>query len=160
MGLDMYLTANRYESRLRFDPKHDESTYNALVEASGLKHLVDPDDDISSVIVKVRVGYWRKANAIHQWFVQNVQGGKDDCSEFDVSREQLSSLQALCEELLKSRNAQEAAEKLPPQAGFFFGSTEIDEWYWQDLEQTVKILKRALGEPQVKGIWFEYRASW
>ena len=25
------------------------------------------------------VGYWRKANAIHGWFVRNVQNGKDDC---------------------------------------------------------------------------------
>ena len=25
------------------------------------------------------VGYWRKANAIHKWFVDNVQDGNDDC---------------------------------------------------------------------------------
>lgn len=25
------------------------------------------------------VGYWRKANAIHGWFVDNVQKGNDDC---------------------------------------------------------------------------------
>jgi hypothetical protein len=27
------------------------------------------------------VACWRKANAIHQWFVGNVQRGKDDCQE-------------------------------------------------------------------------------
>lgn len=25
------------------------------------------------------VGYWRKANQIHRWFVDNVQDGDDDC---------------------------------------------------------------------------------
>ena len=26
-----------------------------------------------------QVGYWRKANQIHNWFVENVQDGEDDC---------------------------------------------------------------------------------
>jgi hypothetical protein len=38
------------------------------------------------------VAYWRKANHIHQWFVENVQGGEDNCQEYRVSREQLQTL--------------------------------------------------------------------
>lgn len=38
------------------------------------------------------IAYWRKANHIHQWFVENVQGGEDDCQEYRVSREQLQAL--------------------------------------------------------------------
>lgn len=38
------------------------------------------------------VAYWRKANHIHQWFVENVQGDEDDCQEYRVSREQLQTL--------------------------------------------------------------------
>ena len=35
------------------------------------------------------VGYWRKANQIHKWFVDNVQDGVDDCGEYKVTKEQL-----------------------------------------------------------------------
>ena len=38
------------------------------------------------------VAYWRKANHIHQWFVENVQGGVDDCKEYYASRKQLKKL--------------------------------------------------------------------
>ena len=31
-------------------------------------------------------GYWRKANQIHKWFVDNVQGGIDDCRPYPVSQ--------------------------------------------------------------------------
>jgi len=32
-------------------------------------------------------------------------------------------------------------ELLPPSEGFFFGSSDIDDYYWQDLEYTVEQLK-------------------
>ena len=40
--------------------------------------------------------YWRKANAIHKWFVENVQEGVDDCGEYEVTVEQLTELRDLC----------------------------------------------------------------
>ena len=42
------------------------------------------------------VMYWRKANAIHKWFVDNVQGGEDDCREYPVSNDQLIELRDTC----------------------------------------------------------------
>ncbi len=44
-------------------------------------------------------GYWRKANGIHAWFVQNVQEGEDDCKEYYVSQSKL-------EKYKKTREAQ------------------------------------------------------
>lgn len=41
--------------------------------------------------------YWRKANAIHNWFVQNVQSGNDDCGHYDVSKDDLITLRDLCD---------------------------------------------------------------
>jgi hypothetical protein len=51
-------------------------------------------------------------------------------------------------------------ELLPPQEGFFFGSYDIDKYYIEHLEYTVKTLKELLEE--TKGIHtdFEYYASW
>ena len=42
------------------------------------------------------VGYWRKANHIHNWFVQKVQNGIDQCEEHEVSREKMKELLAEC----------------------------------------------------------------
>jgi len=79
--------------------------------------------DISEVVVQI--GYWRKANAIHKWFVDNCQEGVDDCREAYVSSQQLISLKDICKEIIqtKGKNKQKdlVLNKLPPQSGFFFG---------------------------------------
>jgi hypothetical protein len=51
----------------------------------------------------------------------------------------------------------EAIELLPTQSGFFFGSTDYDEGYYQDIEDTVKILQEALSDPS--GDYY-YDSSW
>jgi hypothetical protein len=52
-----------------------------------------------------------------------------------------------------------AMELLPPTSGFFFGSHTIDEWYWQDIKDTIEKLDTAL-EQSVDDATFEYLASW
>jgi hypothetical protein len=101
--------------------------------------------------------YWRKANAIHKWFVENIQGGEDNCQRYYVEREQLVELRDLCAKLCTQREM--AEETLPTADGFFFGSTEYDEWYWNDIEGTVQGLDKALQAFDDK--WqFHYRSSW
>lgn len=100
-----------------------------------------------------RAGYWRKENAIHAWFVMNVQGGRDDCGEYYVSLEKLKELKELCKEVIKSKDA----AKLPPQAGFFFGSTAVDEYYFEGLKDTIKIVNSCLKD--TRGDYF-YESSW
>jgi hypothetical protein len=53
-----------------------------------------------------------------------------------------------------------AVEQLPPADGFFFGSTQVGDWYWQDLENTVNMIDSILVDfPEDK--WeFEYHSSW
>ncbi|MFH0767709.1 MAG: hypothetical protein V1920_06420, partial [Bacillota bacterium] len=101
------------------------------------------------------VGYWRKANQIHNWFVQNVQEGEDDCKEYYVRRDQLEDLLNLVETVLKC--PAKAEELLPCQSGFFFGQTIYDQYYFQDLEHTKKILTETLKKP---GDEFSYQSSW
>lgn len=135
---------------------------------------------------EIEIGYWRKANAVHQWFVNNVQNGEDDCGSYDVSREQLQDLLDIVNELLSkiklksgviqngSRlsdkgwepilekgktiiNPEVCGELLPTTNGYFFGSTDYDEYYYRDLKDTKKILTKAL---KSKGDNFFYYASW
>ena len=70
---------------------------------------------------------WRKANAVHRWFVENVQGGEDDCGTYDVPVTKLRELRDILERVVDCREL--GPELLPTQSGFFFGSTEYDDWY-------------------------------
>lgn len=140
MGLDMYLSAERYFWHNEEAPK---APNNKPVKT-----------------LRVEAGYWRKANAIHSWFVEKVQGGEDECNEFEVARRQLEELRETCKKVLEDET--KAMELLPPQAGFFFGSTDVNEWYRAGLEQTVQIIDECL-DPEVypPEEWdFYYRASW
>jgi hypothetical protein len=49
---------------------------------------------------------------------------------------------------------------LPPREGFFFGGTDIDEWYWRDIEDTRKQLRRLINLPEFEELSFYYQSSW
>ena len=102
------------------------------------------------------IGYWRKANAIHAWFVDNVQGGTDACQESYVPQDELSYLLEVVNEVLVDHS--KAEELLPVRQGFFFGSDEYDDGYFSDLKNTKEILVRALCLPSDSDIY--YRSSW
>lgn len=105
------------------------------------------------------VGYWRKANAIHQWFVEHIQDGIDDCDYHrEVTKEDLEELLDVCHEVLC--NPELAEDRLPTQGGFFFGSTVYDEWYIESLKNTIKIIERVLEETDFATDMIYYRSSW
>lgn len=111
------------------------------------------------------VGYWRKANQIHNWFVKNVQNGVDDCGTYPVPREKVVELLGLVEHVLDHElddfNHVTAYSTLPTTAGFFFGSTDYGRWYYDDLENTKKILTGILASERMKDSWdLKYFASW
>ena len=136
---------------------------------------------------EVQVGYWRKANHIHKWFVDEVQEGIDDCGEYEVSHEQLKDLLFLVNEVLlacvltkgKIQNGETmnkdgkwepimedgfyvkdhtiAEQLLPCQSGFFFGPTNYDQYYVEDLKTTKQILENALAD---KDAVYYYSSSW
>ena len=81
--------------------------------------------------------YWRKANQIHNWMVNNVQSGNDDCGLYEVSIDHILELH---KEIVFAMATKDTSN-LPPTAGFFFGSTEVDQWYWEDLADTKKYLE-------------------
>jgi hypothetical protein len=137
----------------------------------------------------VEVGYWRKANAIHKWFVDNVQDGYDDCDYYEVTKEKLKELLDACLKVRECSKMQKglikngeryangmwcpcyedgeyiednevAAELLPTQDGFFFGSTEYDQWYMADIESTIEILTNALDTTDFDREIIVYTSSW
>lgn len=154
MGLDMYLTANRYISPYALRPE-ERQIGDAISALVGLPK--GTDDEVGRIEgVSMRAGYWRKANQIHAWFVEHIQGGTDDCGDYYVSREQLRELGEACRQV--QADPKRAEELLPTQGGFFFGSTAYGDDYMQDLADTVRIVDYALSLPDS---WtFEYHSSW
>ena len=61
----------------------------------------DDEHDYPHKYIAEQIGYWRKANAIHQWFVDNVQDGEDDCDYHrEVTEEDLIALRDLCVDVI------------------------------------------------------------
>ena len=79
MSLDMYLSTN------------SKKVCKAALEAIGGEMWRLPYGDAI---------YWRKANAIHGWFVDNLMGGNDNCSTCDVSVPDLIKLRDTCKEVI------------------------------------------------------------
>jgi hypothetical protein len=169
LGLDQYLEARKYVSKFDYPDGFDSKTPSE--EYANLSQFApagfDRHSDFGGIQVSYPIGYWRKANAIHGWFVENVQGGEDNCQSYFVSREKLAELAEACEEVLKvpagaSQEDIAATSGLLPRSGFFFGSTEMDEWYMQDLKTTIEIVNHALSLfPADNYDWsFCYSSSW
>ena len=182
MGLDQYLTRKVYVGA---EYEHRNVTAKVTIKVGDRKLNIDPKK-IS--YIEERIGYWRKANAIHSWFVENVQNGEDDCNPHFVDKEQLEELLSLCEKIVKStklipgkihngtsykkdeviehwedgqvlEDSTLAEEFLPTQSGFFFGGTNYDEYYWQDLLDTIEICNKAL-EVYDSHSSIYYQSSW
>lgn len=115
-----------------------------------------------------QVGYWRKSNQIHNWFVENVQNGVDDCGVYEVNEYQLMELLDLCKRVQDKavmvhgqiKNSEEIAELLPSCDGFFFGGTNYDEYYMNDIKETIEILEKVLEETDFEKEAVFYHASW
>lgn len=149
MGLDMYLTGRMYVSEWS-TPENYEAVKGVF-----------PQIPWKINGVSFEAGYWRKANQIHKWFVDNVQNGVDECEEHEVSCEQLTELLSVCRQVMVDPKL--AEQLLPAASGFFFGSTEYDEYYFEDIEHTISILEEILDRENADKylfVDFYYRSSW
>ena len=149
----MYLSAKKHLGKYQNEEEADKvrKLFPEMYKSGNLDYIE----------VSFEVGYWRKANQIHKWFVDNCQNEVDECQRSYVSREQLRELLKICKIILNSSKkdkVKKAEEMLPVQRGFFFGGVEYDEYYFMDLEETIKIMERCLTLPEE---WeFEYHSSW
>lgn len=150
MGLDMYLSRRIY----LFDAEQ------AGVEVKG-EGLIHP---LKLRAIEEEAMYWRKANAIHNWFVENVQYGADDCGSYEVSIEKLEELYSVVTQVYQDHS--KAEELLPVKEGFFFGTYEYDEWYFEAVKYTKESLQEILSEHRARKeipgayVYFEYSSSW
>lgn len=158
MGLDMYLYAKKTVSS-NYDTPENQELYKSLVNTMNASHFEASEDQLRFADVRVQLAYWRKANEIHNFFISECADGKDDCSPVYVFRKNLNELLRRCNLILETKDVEIAKNTLPTKSGFFFGGTEYDEYYFQSLEETKKVLENILQNSQDD--WeFEYQASW
>ena len=90
MGLDQYLIVKKYLSDYNEEEKKDKVKLKKIFK----------DIEFEPNQVSFNVYYWRKSNAIHIWFVNNVQEGNDDCKEHYVEWEKLEELLKIINKIL------------------------------------------------------------
>lgn len=145
----MYLSAEKYNfGSLNEEPTELTKVVNQAIDTKGYQ--------VSKVTIWACD--WRKVNQIHAWFVDNVQDGEDDCGRYNVSHDQLYNLVDICKQVLADREL--AEDLLPTQAGFFFGGTEIDDYYFDQLKETIEKLNPFVTDPSWESWDFHYQSSW
>lgn len=166
MGLDQYLYATKYVSGSSWSRAEDREAYDQVAKAMGVTHLTELLASATpSAEVTVKVGQWRKANQIHNWFVKNVQHGEDDCRKYSVDKEQLKELLNVCTTVATARDNELSEELLPSLSGFFFGNTDFDHYYYEDVEYTRLAIEQILNDQELMsdkgwGWEFSYQSSW
>jgi hypothetical protein len=151
MGLDMYLEKRTDVRQWNFQKEEDQ--FEVVVKKGGVTYPKINPKNVTTIVEEA--GYWRKANAIHRWFVENVQDNVDNCGEYFVPLSSLEELLELCEKV--KLNPEQADELLPTSSGFFFGGDEYDEWYFDKIDYTIEVLKEALSD---KDSSYYYSSSW
>lgn len=154
----MYLYRREYvsgwEHSLASDKPGMQDLYKSIIDY----FEIDSCEGSPHAEVEICVAYWRKANAIHKWFC-DLDGGRDECQSIHVPYDKLVELRDLAMQAV--REPAMAGDILPTQSGFFFGSTDYDEWYMDDMKNTVSQLDKILASVG-PDTWttFIYRASW
>lgn len=169
MGLDMYLEIRKNEYCSKYHQSKGSDL--ALEYPKDITEFIpNPTELAISRKTNYEVGYWRKANHIHNWFMQNCaqrdecDNPIDDCRPIEITVDKLEKLLDDCKKVLADHSL--AKELLPTQSGCFFGSTEYDEDYFGEIERTIEIiepvLKFAKHKLEIEDYVWEvyYQASW
>lgn len=150
MGLDMYLEANRHVAP---SDSRTELMRRAIGAAIGYAPPKDKPGHDASLLevsgVTVRIGYWRKVGTLHRWFVNNAQGGSDDCRPAYVDPRCLQALQWACERVIED----------PVCIKQHFAVEAGADLHVEEVQYTLNILTHAIAL-QEQGWDITYRASW
>lgn len=115
--------------------------------------------------------YWRKANAIHQWFRDhcgyNDYNWDTPAEPVEVTRDDLITLIEKCKSIVSAKNelgdgdefVDFCERELPTSEGFFFGSTDYDDWYLNKIINTIDELSEVIEKMEDGDIYY-YLASW
>ena len=159
MGLDMYIFKVK-KTKHTIDELHEldrEPNPNdpKIVEFLPLDQPY-PDTFKDYYTIFKKVAYWRKFNALHNWFVTHVQVGIDNCAHYELDKDVLIDL---LETLLNAKSENDPSEMMPV-SGFFFGSTDVDEYYWEHIEKAIDEISNLIDNTNWDKERLFYTSSW
>ena len=146
MGLDMTLYVKTFTKRIN-DKREQLSIVNIDRELKNTSHI--KIERISFIIEEV--GIWKDVYHIHNWFVENVQDGIDNCADYYVTENQLKDLLNTCKEVLNDHS--KASILLPVYDDD--DEVEYDEYYFEEIEKTISIIENIFSEYSVNGCFIE-----
>lgn len=167
MGLDMYLESHKKETY-----KLHLQAIDLMQEILNLRHkdseevFVDDDewvkvrDSLDTLIShkQEQIAYWRKANQIRGWFQELLGEESNGVCKGKISKEDIDNLLDTCKQVLEDHSL--AEKLLPVTEGFFFGSYEYDEYYFEQIKETVEICERVLKEFDFNTNYLIYDEWW
>ena len=152
MGLDMYLYKHTYVRN--WDFQKPEEQHEITIKKGGVTRTDIKPERISYIVEQV--GYWRKFNALHKWIIDNCNGGEDVCREMYVDGTKIEELKNILRRILDDKKL--AKELLPTEEGFFFGSQEYDDYYFEKVQYTLELLEEETADGQIGDYY--YYPSW
>ena len=117
--------------------KYSFTYENMLQEPKPIQIVGDFFKDFENGYYSESVVYFRKVNFVYKYFSNKLQ---DECCFADKS--DIEELVSRCDKVLADHSL--AQELLPTQSGFFFGSTDYDEWYFEDVEDCKQQMDKLL----------------
>ena len=145
MGLDMtFYKAKRSkdnETKERFEEirKALATEYLKSIDERNSKLINELEDEEEKINPWNEVAYFRKVNFLIPFF-----GYEENCSNIEIDKYQVEDLIEACKEVLA--NHDKASFLLPTQAGFFFGSTDYDDWYFDDVQNVKEKFEEILAD--------------
>ena len=104
MSLDMFLYKEIY-----IGANYDFSEVTGTIDIKKRNKPIKVNfNKVVSIIESV--AKWNSAHHIHQWFVDNIQDGDDDCKRYCVSGEKLLELRYVCKDILNQKTTDEKIE--------------------------------------------------
>ena len=104
------------------------------------QHNENPSIDDGTLSL-LEVAYFRKVNFLVRYFQY-----KKNLSLEKISTPKVQLLLDYCTKVLGDRSEETSKKLLPTQDGFFFGSTEYDQWYYEDVERVYETFKEILDD--------------
>ena len=108
-----------------------------------------------------QIGYFRKFNALHSYIVKTFADGIDNCQDIILYKEDVEQIKKVLDDILNAhQRVEKAKEILPTQSGFFFGGTDYDEFYFEDVKVAADLMQNLLDNFDFEKYQLIYEASW
>ena len=96
---------------------------------------------------------WRKRNQIHGYF-DRLFDEVENCEAYPISIEQLEKLVDTCKTVLENHDS--AEDLLPVRGGIFFGNYEYNDFYFNQVGETMEDLKNLIKSHDGKTQYYYY----